>query len=178
MPAAGGPARPHPLAMDYLWTPWRFQYVTNSGNFSDCVFCVAAKDTDDHANLVVHRAAHHYVILNRFPYTSGHIMVVPYAHVASLEELAPEALSEMMSLARDSVQHLRAVYHPEGLNLGINLGKAAGAGIAAHLHLHVLPRWTGDTNFMTVAAETRVLPEDLQVTWEKLRAAFGSGTPS
>ncbi len=100
-------------------------------------------------------------------------MVVPYAHVATLENLSEEALVEMIRLARDCERHLRAVYHPEGLNLGINLGKSAGAGIAGHLHLHVLPRWTGDTNFMTVVGETRVLPQDLEVTWQLLRAEWG-----
>jgi len=160
--------------MDYLWTPWRFQYVTTSGASTSCVFCRAGGESDDRANLVVYRAAHNFVILNRFPYTSGHIMVVPYAHVASLSELSPEALAEMMELAQTSERHLRDVYRPDGLNMGINIGKAAGAGIAGHLHMHILPRWTGDTNFMTVTGETRVLPEDLPATWEKLRAAFGN----
>ena len=119
--------------------------------------------------------AHHFVILNRFPYTSGHVMVVPYAHVATLEELSAEALvGNDVRWRAIAEHHLRAVYRPDGLNLGMNLGKSAGAGIAGHLHLHVLPRWTGDTNFMTVAGETRVLPEDLEATWEKLRAAFAS----
>jgi ATP adenylyltransferase len=112
------------------------------------------------------------VILNRYPYTSGHMMVVPYDHVASLAELAPETLTEMVLLARDAERHLRAVYRPEGLNLGMNLGQSAGAGIAAHLHLHVLPRWRGDSNFMTVTAETRVVPEDLETTWRKLREVW------
>lgn len=158
--------------MDYLWTPWRYQYITKSGEAGECVFCAAAKSSDDRENLIVHRAAHNFVILNRFPYTSGHIMVVPYLHVAALEELADEALVEMIRLARVSEKHLRDVYHPEGFNLGINLGKSAGAGIAGHLHLHMLPRWTGDTNFMTVVGETRVLPEDLTETWRKLNCAF------
>jgi ATP adenylyltransferase len=159
--------------MDYLWTPWRYQYIVASGEPCECVFCAAGRSTDDRASLVVHRAAHHFVILNRFPYTSGHVMVVPYAHVANLEDLPGESPAEMMALARDAVQHLREVYRPEGLNLGMNLGTCAGAGIAGHLHMHVLPRWTGDTNFMTVTAETRVLPEALDTTWERLKAAFG-----
>jgi ATP adenylyltransferase len=158
--------------MDYLWTPWRYQYITKSGEAGDCVFCAAAKSSDDRGNLIVHRAAHHFVILNRYPYTSGHIMVVPYQHAATLEELADEALVEMIRLARVSEKHLREIYRPEGLNLGINVGKSAGAGIASHLHLHMLPRWTGDTNFMTVVGETRVLPEDLADTWQKLSCAF------
>jgi ATP adenylyltransferase len=122
---------------------------------------------------VVHRGTHNFVILNRYPYTSGHIMVVPYAHVSTLEALPDEPLVELIRLARESETHLRAIYRPGGLNLGLNIGEAAGAGIASHLHLHVLPRWTGDTNFMTTLGETRVLPEELEVTWERLRQAWG-----
>ena len=159
--------------MDYLWTPWRYQYVTTLGEPVACVFCAAAQAPDDREWLVVHRAAHNFVIVNRFPYTSGHIMVVPYWHVATLEDVPEEALVELIRLARESEKHLRTIYRPEGLNLGMNIGKSAGAGIAGHIHLHVLPRWSGDTNFMTVVSETRVLPEDLEVTWERLRAAWG-----
>jgi ATP adenylyltransferase len=158
--------------MDYLWTPWRYEYISHTGEDAACVFCAAAQSSDDKAALVVHRGKCNFVILNRYPYTSGHIMVVPYAHVATLEEMPDEALVEMIRLARAAERHLRAVYRPEGLNLGINLGRSAGAGIAGHVHLHALPRWTGDTNFMTVVAETRVLPEDLEITWERLRQAF------
>jgi ATP adenylyltransferase len=159
--------------MDYLWTPWRYQYVTTAGDGGECIFCAAAQASDDdQEHLVVHRAARSYVILNRFPYTSGHLMVVPYEHVAALEELADETLVELIRLARDSVKHLRTIYRPEGLNLGMNLGRSAGAGIAEHVHLHVLPRWTGDTSFVTTVGETRVVPEDLEVTWDKLRRAF------
>ena len=158
--------------MDYLWTPWRYQYVTTSGDRGVCVFCAASEAADDGKTFVVHRGAHNFVILNRYPYTSGHVMVVPYQHVATLEELPDTALLELIHLARDCEKHLRAIYHPDGLNLGMNIGKSAGAGIAGHLHLHVLPRWTGDTNFMTVVGETRVMPEALEVTWEKLRTAF------
>jgi ATP adenylyltransferase len=160
--------------MDYLWTPWRYQYVTSTGAGAECVFCAAGKAASDRDFLVVHRARWNFVILNRYPYTSGHIMVAPYAHVSSLAELPDEALEEMIRLARDAEQRLRAAYRPDGLNLGINLGKSAGAGIAGHVHLHALPRWTGDTNFMTVTAETRVLPEDLETTWEKLRREFAA----
>jgi ATP adenylyltransferase len=158
--------------MDYLWTPWRYRYITGADEPAACVFCAAAKAPDDRAPLVAHRATHNFVILNRFPYTSGHLMVVPYRHVATLEDMPDEALVEMIRLARESEKHLRAIYRPEGLNLGMNIGKSAGAGIAGHLHLHVLPRWNGDTNFMTVVGETRVLPEVLEVTWERLRAAW------
>jgi ATP adenylyltransferase len=158
--------------MDYLWTPWRYQYIIKTGESAECVFCAAGRDPDDHAWFVVHRGARNFVLLNRFPYTSGHIMVVPYEHVATLEDAAEETLLELIRLARRSERCLRSVYHPEGLNLGMNIGRSAGAGIAGHIHLHVLPRWTGDTNFMTTVGETRVLPEDLEVTWKRLRAAF------
>lgn len=158
--------------MDYLWTPWRYQYLVASGKQEGCVFCNAARDTNDRRSLVVHRAPRNFVILNRFPYTNGHLMIVPYQHVASLQELDAETVSEMMLLARDCEAHLRAIYHPDGLNFGLNLGASAGAGIAGHLHLHGLPRWMGDANFMTVIGETRVLPENLETTWERLREAF------
>jgi ATP adenylyltransferase len=160
--------------MDYLWTPWRYQYVTKAaGKTSECVFC-AARTADDKEALIVYRGQHTFIILNRFPYTSGHIMVVPYEHVGTLEDVADDALTEMIRLAQTAEKHLRAIYHPDGLNLGMNIGHSAGAGIASHVHLHVLPRWIGDTNFTTVIGETRVLPEALEATWEKLRGAFGT----
>src|SRR5271157_2020055 len=134
---------------------------------------MAAETENDRLNLIVHRGAHNFIILNRFPYTSGHLMVVPYRHVATLLDLSDDAMIEMSQLARRVEKHLRAVYHPDGLNLGMNIGKSAGAGIAGHLHLHVLPRWAGDTNFMTVVGETRVVPEALEATWERLRGAWG-----
>ena len=159
--------------MDYLWTPWRYQYITAPEAPVGCVFCNAAQDTNDGNTFIVHRARHNFIILNRFPYTNGHVMIVPFAHVASLEAAGDETLIEMTLLARQTEKHLRTIYRPDGLNLGMNLGQSAGAGIAGHIHLHVLPRWTGDTNFMTVTGETRVLPEDLPTTWQRLRAAFG-----
>ena len=155
----------------------------------DCVFCnlIAAADyassaeaaggrmpveDADKAAHIVHRATHNYICLNAYPYNSGHVMIVPYAHQSSLAALEEVAALEMMRLARWTEQVLRSVYRPEGLNLGMNLGEAAGAGVAGHIHLHVLPRWAGDTNFMTVVAETRVLPETLDITWQRLRDAF------
>jgi len=161
--------------MDYLWTPWRYQYVTTAGGPGECVFCAAAQAKDDREVLVVHRGTGNFVILNRFPYTSGHVMVIPYRHVATLEDLDDATLTELMFIARRTEKHLRTVYRPEGLNIGMNIGRAAGAGIAGHLHLHMLPRWLGDTNFMTVVGETRVVPEDLLITWERLRSAFLEG---
>ena len=121
---------------------------------------------------MVYRGKHNFVLLNLYPYTSGHLMVAPYEHVARLEDAAPETVAEMMLTARRAERHLRAIYRPDGLNLGMNIGKAAGAGIAGHIHMHVLPRWTGDANFMTTVGETRVLPEDLEVTYQKLSHAF------
>jgi ATP adenylyltransferase len=159
--------------MDFLWTPWRYQYLTGPGASGECLFCEAAKPGFDREVLVVRRAALNFVVLNRFPYTNGHLMVAPYAHVASLAELPDETLGEAIRLVRDAEKLLRALYRPDGLNIGINLGRSAGAGVAGHVHVHVLPRWTGDTSFMTTVGETRLLPEDLEVTWEKLRQGFG-----
>jgi len=160
--------------VDYLWTPWRYSYITAPEVKDKCVFCTAAAGSDDRASLIVHRARRNFIILNRYPYTNGHVMIVPFEHEASMVAVAEETLMEMMVLARQTESHLRSIYHPDGMNVGMNLGKSAGAGIGAHIHLHMLPRWTGDTNFMTVTGETRVLPEDLAVTWEKLRAAYAA----
>jgi ATP adenylyltransferase len=158
--------------MDHLWSPWRYQYVQKEKTGSGCVFCKAAASGRDEENLVVYRARKNFLILNLYPYSTGHLMVVPYEHVDSLEEASQETLQEMMLLVQRSEWHLREIYKPPGFNLGMNLGESAGAGIAEHIHMHVLPRWPGDTNFMTTIAETRVLPEDLAVTWRKLSAAF------
>lgn len=161
--------------MDYLWTPWRYQYISGQAAQQGCLFCVKASENRDAENLIVHRASLNFVLLNMYPYTSGHLMIAPYEHVASLAEASPDALREMMELTRQAEAHLRAVYRPEGLNIGMNLGKCAGAGVADHIHMHVLPRWIGDSNFMTTAGETRVLPEDLRTTYEKIAAAFRGG---
>ena len=160
--------------MDYIWSPWRFQYMTEvtQGKQPECFFCAAVKSTHDEETLVVYRGKKAFVILNRYPYTSGHVMIVPYAHVAELNLCDAEALKEMMELAQRVEAAYRTNYGPDGMNLGMNLGKAAGAGVAGHLHLHMLPRWIGDTNFMTVTGETRVQPEALQTTFEKLRKAL------
>jgi len=162
--------------MDFLWTPWRYQYVTKTGEAEECIFCAAADDTaHDRERLVVHRAERNLVMLNRYPYTSGHVMVVPYEHAARLEDVRDDTLVELIRLARLAEKHLRAIYRPDGLNLGFNIGQSAGAGIAGHVHMHALPRWTGDTSFMTSVGETRVLPEALETTWERVRAAFAVG---
>lgn len=155
--------------MDHLWSPWRYRYVSQSVPEEECLFCRIAKSTDDKSNYVLFRGEHNYALLNRYPYSTGHLMIAPYAHVATLEESQPETLVEMMKLAQRAEAALRAIYHPGGVNVGINIGKAAGAGVAGHIHMHVLPRWVGDVNFMTAVGETRVLPEDLESSWEKLR---------
>jgi ATP adenylyltransferase len=160
--------------MDYLWTPWRYQYMAQAagGEQPECIFCGAVARKKDSQMLIVHRGVKAFVILNRFPYTSGHVMIVPYAHVAELKLCEPGALSEMMQLAQRLESVYRKEYKPDGMNLGMNLGRAAGAGVAGHLHLHMLPRWFGDANFMTVTGETRVHPEDLKTTYERLSKAL------
>lgn len=158
--------------MDYLWSPWRYQYVTTAEQSSGCIFCELPAAHRDRENLIVYRGRLNFVILNRFPYTSGHLMVVPYEHVPRLEDVAENTVIEMILLARQAETHLRANYQPDGLNMGINIGKAAGAGVAGHIHMHVLPRWMADANFMTSVSETRVLPEDLSMTYDKLTAAW------
>ena len=145
-----------------------------SGTQPECIFCDAAARQDDENTLVVFRGAKSFIILNRFPYTSAHVMIVPYAHVGELSACDPEALGEMMRLAQRVEKIYRADYKPDGMNLGMNLGRAAGAGVAGHIHLHVLPRWFGDSNFMTVAGETRVHPEDLKTSYERLRSALNA----
>src|SRR5262249_24883639 len=158
--------------MDFLFNPWRYAYVTAGEKPGECLFCGISRSRNDEQNLVVHRAQHCYVILNAFPYTSGHIMVVPYEHVDELQKLSVPAATEFMVLTQNVEVVLRALYHADGLNLGMNLRKAAGAGIARHIHMHVLPRWVGDVNFMTSVAETRVLPEDLATTYKRVREKF------
>jgi len=159
--------------MDYLFTPWRYAYVTTAHKASGCLFCELLQAGDDEKALIVHRGKHCFVVLNTYPYTSGHVMVVPFQHTAELGGLSEAAAQEMMSLTRRLEGILRELYHPEGLNLGMNLGKAAGAGVAGHIHMHVLPRWVADASFMSVIGETRVLPEDLATTYQRIGSAFG-----
>jgi ATP adenylyltransferase len=160
--------------MDYIWTPWRYQYITNAiaGEKPECIFCDAAKRTEDATTLVVHRGVSSFVILNRFPYTSGHLMIVPYKHTSEISGVDAATLTEMMHLAQRIESAFKSLYKPDGVNFGMNLGRAAGAGVAGHLHLHALPRWVGDASFMSVTGETRVLPEDLTTTYERVRAAL------
>jgi ATP adenylyltransferase len=158
--------------MDRLWSPWRYAYVSQAGAPDVCIFCEKAAENRDPENYIFHRGRRNFLMLNRYPYTTGHLMIVPYGHVPTLEEAAAETLKEMMELAQRAERCLRNIYHPGGLNLGMNVGECAGAGVAGHIHLHVLPRWPADSNFMTTVAETRVLPESLDVTYGRLAEAF------
>ncbi len=163
--------------MDHLVTPWRYAYITSADRATGCVFCDRAPSREanleaDERNLVLYRGPHCFVIANAFPYTSGHVMVVPYQHVDRLELLPAEAATEMILLSQRLESVLRELYRPDGINLGMNIGKAAGAGIAGHIHMHVLPRWVADANFMSVVAETRVLPEAIEETARRIREAL------
>jgi len=157
--------------MDRIWSPWRHSYVTRAEDDKDCVFCVA-QSTDSGRALIVHSGPLAYVILNLYPYNSGHLMVVPHRHVATLALLTREELNEMAQFAQLSERVLTEAFQPQGINVGMNLGRPAGAGIVDHLHIHLVPRWAGDTNFMTVVGEVRVLPQELPRTAELLRPLF------
>jgi ATP adenylyltransferase len=160
--------------MDYLWTPWRFRYISEPDKSGQCVFCklIAEDPGCDRDNLILHRGKSNLVVLNLYPYTTAHSLIVPFAHLAQLPQLEAETLGEMMALAQRLNAAIETAYHPDGYNLGMNLGAVAGAGVADHLHLHFLPRWAGSANFMTVIGETRVLPEELLTTYDKLAPYF------
>lgn len=158
--------------MEHLWSPWRMQYIQNSNPVAGCIFCNAWQQPADDEKLVIQRADHALVMLNRYPYTSGHLMVAPKLHTAVLASFTPEINAEIMALLAHAEQVLGNLYHPDGFNIGVNIGSAAGAGVADHLHFHILPRWNGDTNFMTTTADTRVLPESLEDTLKKIRSAW------
>jgi ATP adenylyltransferase len=158
--------------MDRLWTPWRFEYIRSAARAPSCVFCQMMSETRDVDNLLLYRGRNAFVILNLFPYTSGHLLVVANRHIASLTEATQEELQEIITLARTCENALRQEYHPDGFNMGFNLGRSAGAGVEHHLHMHVLPRWAGDSNFVSVVGETRVLPEELPTTFKRLFPYF------
>ncbi|HSD65616.1 MAG TPA: HIT domain-containing protein [Vicinamibacteria bacterium] len=158
--------------MERLITPWRNAYVTATERTEGCVLCRARDGVDGADRLIVHTAELSFVVVNLYPYTGGHVMVAPKRHVGSLGEATVEELAEMMALARRLEEVFRKEYRPDGINLGMNLGRPAGAGVADHIHLHLVPRWTGDTNFMTVVAETRVVPEEPEHTARRLRPYF------
>jgi ATP adenylyltransferase len=168
--------------MDKLFSPWRLRYIRPAGRMRDrgCVFCRVVRRGKDRANLVLLRGRRNYVILNKYPYNNGHMMIVPFAHLPSLMGAPVETLNEMTALAVLCETALRTAYRPTGINLGMNLGRSAGAGIEGHFHLHIVPRWDGDTNFMSVVHGTRVIPESLQATYRRLRPLLLSrdGAPS
>ena len=163
--------------MDILWSPWRYDYI-KSGSSEEkrhapsCVFCALQEAGDDESKFILHRGRYNFVVLNLYPYISGHLLIVPYAHLGELDAAPKETTDELMDLTKRSQTLLRETYNPHGFNLGMNLGRAAGAGVADHIHLHIMPRWTGDSNFMSTIGETRVIPEDLSTTYSKLRGKF------
>ena len=152
--------------MKRIWAPWRMKFIEKHG--SGCVFCEIRGQARDEENLIVFRGQKAFVILNRFPYTSGHVLIVANAHKPSIENLETDARAEMMELATKAMRVLRAVYQPDAFNLGANIGKAAGAGIEGHVHLHIVPRWSGDANFMMTVAETKIMPEALDETYRRV----------
>ena len=162
------------MAKYRIWAPWRLEYVKDAAkeNDEECIFCSKPAAGDDEANLIVHRGARCFVILNLFPYTNGHLMVAPYEHTAALQDLDAETVAEMMALAQTAMRRLEEVYSPHGYNVGFNQGRIAGAGFENHIHMHVVPRWGGDTNFMPVLADTRVMPQTPQQSYEALRGGF------
>ncbi len=162
--------------MDVLWSPWRYAYIKSNENQpadkdgSGCVFCkISENSAHDEENYILHRAEFNFVILNIYPYISGHLMIVPFAHLADLDRAAKNITDELTDLTKRCQTALRETYQPHGFNIGINQGKAAGAGVAEHLHQHILPRWIGDANFMTTVGETRTIPENLRTTYDKLK---------
>lgn len=157
--------------MRQLWAPWRIDYIKGEKP-AGCILCDKPKEKKDRANLILHRGKHGFVMMNLYPYNNGHLMVVPYEHVNTLETLSDEVLKNLMQMTKKSLAAMRKSFRPEGANVGLNLGKAAGAGIEDHLHFHILPRWVGDTNFMTSIAEIRVIPEDLEETYKQLKPHF------
>jgi ATP adenylyltransferase len=158
-----------------IWAPWRLEYVKDAAKDSEqeCIFCTKPAAGDDEANLIVHRGERCFVMLNRFPYTNGHLMVAPYEHIAGLQDLDAGTVAEMMSLGQAAMRRLEEVYSPHGYNVGFNQGRTAGAGYENHIHMHVVPRWGGDTNFMPVLADTRVMPQTLEQTYEALKGSLG-----
>jgi ATP adenylyltransferase len=158
--------------MKRLWAAWRMKYITNAEKETGCIFCSALAKTDDSQNLVILRRERAFVILNKYPYTSGHLMVAPFAHQPSLELLDPVSRAEMMELISQCITALRQAYDPQGFNVGANIGQAAGAGVPGHVHIHIVPRWNGDTNFMSTVGEVRVLPESLEDTYRRISQAL------
>jgi len=157
--------------MEYIWAPWRMQYIT-AAKESGCILCQKPTENDDETNLILYRGKDNFIILNSFPYNPGHLMVAPYRHLARLEDLSDEELIEHFDIVKRSVKVLTKVMKPMGFNVGLNIGRIAGAGIEDHIHTHVVPRWQGDTNFMSVVSDTKVVPEALKATYQKLKASM------
>jgi ATP adenylyltransferase len=151
-----------------LWTPWRMEYILDNSRPSGCVFCIKPNEDDDRGNLILYRGKKTFVIMNRYPYNNGHLLIIPYSHVADMEDLASDEICEMTMEMQRSIGILKKAMNPNGFNVGMNLGKAAGSGIDDHIHLHIVPRWNGDTNFMPVLSDVRVMPEHLDDTYMKL----------
>ncbi len=160
--------------MDRLWTPWRMEIIKKYKPKGDCIFCTLLDAQQDSENLILHRAKHSFVILNKYPYNTGHVMIVPLRHTADYPSLTPEELSEVGSMTQHALKALQDVYKPEGYNIGMNLGASGGAGIRDHLHTHIVPRWVGDTNFMPLIAETKPMPELLSTTYSLLKPFFNA----
>jgi ATP adenylyltransferase len=158
--------------MDYLWSPWRYQYISNAAPVEGCVFCHLLEQKDDESSLIVYRGQANFIVLNLFPYASGHLLIVPYAHISLLSDAPAETSNEMFELTKQAQRALLDEYRPAGFNIGMNLGQAAGAGVAGHIHMHILPRWFGDINFTTAIGETRVLPETLSTTYQRIKKYF------
>ena len=158
--------------MERIWAPWRQSYVTNSRPDNGCIFCPNQAGRDDRERLILTRSDHSLMMLNRYPYSGGHLMVAPFRHTAEMDDLSDAELLDLMQLLRKGRALLRRVANPDGFNLGVNLGRAAGAGVEEHLHMHIVPRWNGDCNFMTVVGDVRVIPEGLTAAYDRLSAAF------
>lgn len=154
--------------MEHMWAPWRMEFILNDKP-AQCILCQKPVENDDEGNFILHRGKLNFVILNKYPYTPGHLMVAPYRHIATLEDMSDDEILDHFTLVRKCTKTLRSALEPAGFNIGINLGKIAGAGIDDHAHTHIVPRWSGDTNFMPVVADTRVLPEGLASTFAKLK---------
>lgn len=159
--------------MDHIWAPWRMEYVSGeTAKINGCIFCEIVKEKDDSVHHVVYRGKHCYAVLNKFPYNNGHVMVIPYMHAEDLLLVPEEVQAECQGLINKTIKALRRVFNPQGINIGLNMGSAAGAGIAEHIHYHILPRWLGDTNFMPVLAGAKVISESLDSTYKKLKEAY------
>jgi ATP adenylyltransferase len=160
------------MANHRIWAPWRLRYVKNATKSDECIFCTKPEQGDDRAMLIFHRSENCFAMLNLFPYTNGHLMIAPYAHIGGIQEIDSGVVAEMTALAQRGIRVLEGIYQPEGFNLGINQGRVAGAGVEGHIHLHVVPRWAGDNNFMPVVADTRVMPQSLEESYDALLGGF------